>query len=798
MERIGFSIHERPVKRSSRFSMSKVFSASSNSKAFGWNLRAEGVRRATIRGFWVKIANGSIMRAGTRGRCSGRCAQAQRRRISARILTLLMFVIGWQPAIGAETDLKIERFDHATINVRDLQRAAVWYESTLKFTPSKTTPDYIVLGHGNAVLVLNKASVDVPSRDAAMTPGIFHVAFSVAANRFWSAVGGLRERGVDVEVVADDEHENAYFRDPEGNWLELTAIAPDPHAAPSAALRWLADRLLARLEATNISVRLQRRLPFDRFPDFTPGHALEEARFNRHMLERLKSVSTGSLPHQEMLLAGILKQSFESGTTADLDYWFTFAVTPYAGGSLIQSVHQGLSAASVASPDDRRAYVKLLQDYAGMVLAMRDKTVAQSGRKIRVSKAAIPGVIATLKGLRESASTSFEAKAERASDVVAAAELRSAVHDVINSRILPAYDALIGVFDEHYLRSAPDSVGVGQYAAGKDYYRRRIAIETGLTLSPQAIHAMGESQVAELDRRLADVRKAIGFKGDREAFHVYLRTNSRFLATSPADVESRYSAHVDRIKAKLPAYFITLPRSEYGIERLNPAAEAGMTYGYYEPPTQQHARGIYFYNGSNLASRSLVTSAHLIYHELMPGHHLRIASAAENTDQHPLLSVLSFGAFEEGWAEYAANLGVEMGVYEDPFDLYGHLVSQAFLASRLVVDTGMNYLGWSRDRAQKYMHDHTFESDRQIGTETLRYSTDIPAQALDYRLGYQTLIDGRRKAERSLGAHFDIKAFNSSVSNSGAMPLNVLNQHIDWIIDTQAGKPVPAVSESRP
>jgi uncharacterized protein (DUF885 family) len=211
-----------------------------------------------------------------------------------------------------------------------------------------------------------------------------------------------------------------------------------------------------------------------------------------------------------------------------------------------------------------------------------------------------------------------------------------------------------------------------------------------------------------------------------------------------------------------------------------------MTYGYYQPPTPANPVGLYNYNASQLESRSLLAGAHLMYHELVPGHHFHLALQQENANAHPVREFLRYGAFTEGWAEYAASLAEEMELYDDPYDLYGHLTMQVFLASRLVLDTGMNYLGMSLQDARAFMKAHTFESQVQIDSETLRYSTDIPAQALGYWLGYEKFWELRRRAEQQLGSRFDIRAFHSAAIGEGAMPLDVLEQHIDRYIGQAA------------
>jgi len=350
---------------------------------------------------------------------------------------------------------------------------------------------------------------------------------------------------------------------------------------------------------------------------------------------------------------------------------------------------------------------------------------------------------------------------------------------------VPRYDAIIAIFGDDYVPKAPAQVGLGNLPGGKEEYLRRIVYETGLSLTPQQIHDLGQKRVAELDERVRAVREQLGFKGSREEFQASLRKDPRFIATSPQDMEQRYLAYAKRMEPHVPQYFSRLPKAPYGLARLPATAEAGMTYGYYQPPTPANPKGIYYFNASKLGQRSLLSAAHLMYHELLPGHHLHFALQQENSNAHPVREFLLYGAFNEGWAEYAASLGEEIGLYDDPYDMYGHLTMQAFLASRLVVDTGMNYLGMSLEQARAFMKAHTFESDVQIDSETLRYS-EIPAQALGYRLGYEKFWELRRRAEQKLGSRFDIRAFHAVAIGEGAMPLDVLEQRVDRYIAESA------------
>jgi uncharacterized protein (DUF885 family) len=207
-----------------------------------------------------------------------------------------------------------------------------------------------------------------------------------------------------------------------------------------------------------------------------------------------------------------------------------------------------------------------------------------------------------------------------------------------------------------------------------------------------------------------------------------------------------------------------------------------MTFGNYELPSPASPKGYYRFNGGQLAQRPLMNAAALIYHELIPGHHFQMNLQRENESLPEFRRQTDHTAFLEGWAEYASELGLEMGLYADPWDEYGRLGMDMFLSTRLVVDTGMNLLGWPRQKAIDYMLDHVLESETQVVSETLRYSAERPGQALAYKMGGRKFRELRTRAETALGDRFDIRRFHDALIGSGSMPLAVLEKHIDWWI----------------
>jgi len=305
---------------------------------------------------------------------------------------------------------------------------------------------------------------------------------------------------------------------------------------------------------------------------------------------------------------------------------------------------------------------------------------------------------------------------------------------------------------------------------------------TGLDLTPEQVHEIGLAAVASLDAELDKVRVAAGFSGSLAAFRTYLKTDRRFFPKSADDIGDTMMAAIRRIEPKIDAFFLRKPVAPYGVKRLDESLEQSMTYGYYQIPAGADPMGYYRFNGSQPESRSLVMAAATIYHELIPGHHFQIMLRREGTNLSPFRRNLFHTSFTEGWAEYASDLAGEMGMFTDPYARAGRLAMDLFLSTRLVVDTGMNALGWSRERAMAFMREHTLESDVQIDTESLRYSSDMPAQALAYKLGSRAIHEERRKVEAAQGAAFDIRMFHAHLLDYGSMPLGVLSGHVDCYI----------------
>jgi uncharacterized protein (DUF885 family) len=309
-------------------------------------------------------------------------------------------------------------------------------------------------------------------------------------------------------------------------------------------------------------------------------------------------------------------------------------------------------------------------------------------------------------------------------------------------------------------------VGIGQYPGGEGCYGGLIRLHTGLDLSADEVHAIGLGEVERITERIRSELQIT----DEPAYRRRLSADPTMYADAPADVERLFQRHLDRLDPLLPRYFARLPAAAFRLCPLDVSLDA-LTYGYYQPPGPD-GTGYYRYNTSRLSERPLLQAASVIYHEGMPGHHLQIGRQLENRALHPIrrvpteLRTFALNGYLEGWAEYAAGLCDEIGLYVDPVDRYGRLSSERFHAARLVVDTGLNVLGWSRDRAAAYLRVNGFLAEVEIGSELLRYAVDDPGQALGYHLGHWYL--------RKLRGGDDAREFHETVLADGPLPLAIL------------------------
>jgi uncharacterized protein (DUF885 family) len=304
-------------------------------------------------------------------------------------------------------------------------------------------------------------------------------------------------------------------------------------------------------------------------------------------------------------------------------------------------------------------------------------------------------------------------------------------------------------------------------------------------LSPEDIHAIGKAEVARIRGEMDTVIHDIGFEGDFAAFTEQLRTDEKFYAKTPETLVKETSAILKRIDGQLPKLFGRLPRMPYGVREVPAFIAPQATFAYYQRPTGDGTRAGFFYiNTYNLPARPLYMLESLSAHEGVPGHHLQIALQQEIEGLPPFRRYTGFTAYIEGWALYSERLGRELGLYTDPYSDFGRLTMEIWRACRLVVDTGIHYLGWTREQAIDYMRDNSAMSLHDIRAEVDRY-IGWPGQALAYKIGELKIRELRAEAEHQLGDQFDVRAFHDTVLGGGAVPLGILDRNVRGWIDVQ-------------
>ncbi len=355
---------------------------------------------------------------------------------------------------------------------------------------------------------------------------------------------------------------------------------------------------------------------------------------------------------------------------------------------------------------------------------------------------------------------------------------------VIAEIVVPSYKKFEAFFNEHYLPAARSDVGVGSLPNGKALYEFAAQRFTTTDLNPQQIHDIGLAEVARIRTAMESIIDEVGFDGDLQAFNEFLRTDPQFYFDNAEDLYDQYRVISKRIDPELVKLFGRLPRIPYGVRPIPEQIAPDTTTAYYMPPAADGSRaGYYYVNLYRPEVRPKFEMEVLSVHEAMPGHHLQIALARELEGLPMFRKIGGATAFVEGWGLYSERLGYELGLYQDPYSRYGQLVYDMWRAVRLVVDTGIHYMGWSRQEAIDYFMANAAKTEADIINEIDRY-IGWPGQALAYKIGQLKILELRAQAEQALGDRFDIRAFHDHLLGAGALPLNLLEQRMNaWLAD---------------
>ncbi len=569
--------------------------------------------------------------------------------------------------------------------------------------------------------------------------------------------------------------------------LTLTLFALTATADDSQSL----DALFAR----EWEARMQRQPTFatavgrheydDRLPSVTPAALKAEYDETKALLAELETIDRAKLPaadavnydmfrqHLRNQLAGYELGDYQMPFNADSGFHTEFSRLP-----------EEVPLATVA---DYEHYIARMNAWPRLVREMIALMRMGIARGFTVPRATLEGYDGTMAAhvVDDPAKSVFwEPFAKFPANLPASEHdrLRTAGRAAITNGVIAGYRELLDFFRKEYLPNARTTLAASELPNGRAYYAQKIREFTTLDLTPEQIHTTGKAEVERISAEMQAVMKQVGFEGDFAAFLKFLRSDPRFYAKTPEELLSRASRIAKRVDGKLPSLFLTLPRLPYTVEPVPDDIAPKYTSGRYVGAPQGGTQpGIYWVNTYKLENRPLYNLVALTLHEAVPGHHLQIALSRELTNLPNFRRFSYSSAFGEGWGLYSEWLGLEAGLYTDPYDNFGRLSYEMWRACRLVVDTGIHSMGWTRQQAIDYMASRTALPLHEVTTEIDRYIS-WPGQALAYKLGELEIKKLRRRAESQLGTKFDVREFHDVVLGSGAVPLTVLGSNIDrWI-----------------
>lgn len=364
------------------------------------------------------------------------------------------------------------------------------------------------------------------------------------------------------------------------------------------------------------------------------------------------------------------------------------------------------------------------------------------------------------------------------------AKIKAEVASAIEKDVTPAYGRLLAFLEKDYLPAAKPQPGTWALPDGAARYAYDVKVMTTTDLTPGEIHAIGVKEVARIEGEMLAIAKSQGYT-DLPSFRAAIAKNPKFHPKDGAELVARYQAYVDGMRPELPKLFGRLPKAQLVVVPMESFRDKDGAAADYSSGTPDGSRpGRININTYHASERSMISCESTAYHEAIPGHHMQISIAQELEGVPEFRKEGGNSAYAEGWALYCESLGKDLGFYKDPYSDYGRLSDEMLRAVRLVVDTGVHSMRWSRQQMVDYFHAHSGNDEVEIQAETDRYIA-WPGQALAYKIGQLTILRLREKAKAELGAKFDIRGFHDEVLDAGALPMDILERRVNAWIEAQ-------------
>jgi uncharacterized protein (DUF885 family) len=514
----------------------------------------------------------------------------------------------------------------------------------------------------------------------------------------------------------------------------------------------------------------------DRLPDVSGRGRRAEKKRALELRKRLAKIDRAKLSESERASADILDLSLHEVLEEQRHKFYQWSVDQLMGPQV--SYLEQVNWFPLRTEKDARDYVKRLDDFPRFMRGYLDN-LREGMEEGRVApRVAVERVVGQLRGIaatppETSPLAGAIARLERAKIAPKRREaLGREILRAVRQSVQPAFASFRSLLEKEY--RPREEVGLGALPGGREAYQYRCRIRTTTDLSVEEIHRIGQEELRGIRSEMEAIARRLGHAGDVPSFIAKISADPANQPKSREEVVAIFRAVFERANAALPEWFGILPKRACEIKPIEDFREKDAPAAYYYPADEKGTRsGVYYANTYRPESRLKFNAAALTVHEAVPGHHLQVAIAQEQKGLPPYRRHGMFTAYVEGWALYTERLAEEMGLYASDLERFGMLTYQALRACRLVVDTGMHALGWSRDRAIAAMKEHVAEGENEIVNEIDRYII-WPGQALAYKIGQREIMRLREEAKRELGGRFDIREFHDVVLRNGAVPLTTL------------------------
>ena len=530
----------------------------------------------------------------------------------------------------------------------------------------------------------------------------------------------------------------------------------------SEEIRSLCDRFYASTVENNEVYIVKWQFPDGAFPDLSYERTVRDSSLADETEAAAREMLSRYEDHHDRIMLKILIYYCGYIRKNQENYWLRFDLNHYY--NMLPAFLRKMTALPVGTEEERARYLKILRGFTPFVASQKRKLEEQCRRYIRMPEEGCRLTVQSLENCAE-----LLGKLDRFEGCETAAdEARTAFRDLISYLAGP------------YMALSPRAIGMCQYPGGDRLYMNEVDTYISRRLDPREIQMTGYRELEQSEAEMLRILRRLGYTGTLREGLDAVQEDPAHRYRTPEEMQETMTGYLDQIRPYMPKYFSRMPKADCAVARLDPAAEATTSWGYYNIPVEKPI-GVYYYSAAELDRRCQIRTHAVVYHELLPGHHYQMNLVLEDPTLPDIIHHHYNTAFADGWAEYASGFCRELGLYSDYDDL-GRLSWDCFLCCRLIVDTGLNALGWTFDEAKAFLLEHTMLTDAEINTELLRYTFGMPAQALAYKWGSRFFQNMRARAEKELGDRFDLKRFHDAVLEFGAIPLDILSEHFEWYL----------------